>query len=80
MTCDNTMAGMSTLDMCKLQWRIECWGENGWNFWNHKRWNQAPVYSGSNHWSTNAVTIEHMTWEIPDKETQTNPHWANVAR
>ena len=80
MTCDNTMAGMSTLDMCKLQWRLECWAENGWNFWNAKRWNQAPTYEGSNHWSTNAVTIEHMTWEIPDKETQTNPHWASVSR
>ena len=82
LTCDNypSMQGMSALEMCKLQWRIECWGENGWNFWNAKRWNEAPVYSGSNHWSTNSVTIDHMTWEIPEKETQTNPHWANVSR
>lgn len=82
LTCDNypAMQGMSALDMCKLQWRIECWGENGWNFWNSKRWNQAPVYEGSNHWSTTAVTIDHMTWEIPEQETQTNQYWANVNR
>ena len=77
LTCDNypSMSGMSAMDMVKLQWRIECWGENGWNFWNAKRWNEAPRYEGSNHWSTTSVTIDHMTWEIPDKEIQTNPHW-----
>lgn len=82
LTCDTypAMAGMSALDMCKLQWRIECWMENGWNFWNAKRWNEVPVYSGSNHWSANSVTIDHMTWEIPDEETQVNPGWASVSR
>ena len=83
LTCDNypSMQGMSALEMCKLQWRIECWGENGWNFWNAKRRNEVPVYEGSNHWSDKrSVTIDHMTWEIPEKETQTNPHWASVSR
>lgn len=81
LTCDNypSMQGMSVLDMCKLQWRIECWGENGWKFWNSKRWGEVPAYEGSNHWSQKR-TVEHTTWEIPDNETQTNPHWSNVAR
>ena len=82
LTCDNypSMQGMSALDMCKLQWRIECWGENGWNFWNAKRWNEVPTYQGTNHWSTTTLSIDHMTWEIPEKETQTNPNWGSVAR
>jgi hypothetical protein len=81
LTCDNypSMQGMSVLNMVKLQWRIECWGENGWKFWNSKRWGEVPAYEGSNHWSQKR-TVEHTTWEIPDNETQTNPHWSNVAR
>ncbi len=78
LTCDTypSMQGKSALEMVKLQWRMEMWAENGMNFFNHKRWNEAPVYEGSNHWSDKtSVTIEHMTWDIPDKETQTNPNW-----
>lgn len=77
LTCDTypSMSGMSALDMVKLQWRMEMWGENGCNFFNHKRWNEQPVYEGSNHWSKNSVTIEHMTWDIPRQELQTNPNW-----
>jgi hypothetical protein len=70
---------MSVLNMVKLQWRIECWGENGWKFWNSKRWGEVPAYEGSNHWSQKR-TVEHTTWEIPDNETQTNPHWSSVSR
>lgn len=78
LTCDNypSMRGLSALEMVKLQWRMEMWAENGLNFFNHKRWNEAPVYEGANHWSDRtSVTIEHMTWDIPDKETQANPNW-----
>lgn len=78
LNCKNypSMQGKSALEMVKLQWRMEMWAENGINFFNHKRWNEAPVYLGNNHWSDKtAVTIEHMTWDIPDKETQTNPNW-----
>ena len=77
LTCDNypSMQGMSALEMVKLQWRMEMWGENGCNFFNHKRWNEQPVYEGSNHWSTTPVEIAHMTWDIPQQETQTNPNW-----
>ena len=77
LTCDNypSMQGMSALEMVKLQWRMEMWGENGCNFFNHKRWNEQPVYEGSNHWSTTPVEIAHMTWDVPQQETQTNPNW-----
>lgn len=75
MTCDNTMAGMSTMDMVKLQWRIELWGEGDWAFYNCKRWNEVPA-RGANQWSKNAVSINRMTWEIPTKERQGNPYWA----
>lgn len=72
MTCDNTMAGMSTLDMVKLQWRIEMWGENDWAFFNEKRWNEQPS-RGANHWSRNQIS--HFTWDIPREERQGNPYW-----
>lgn len=77
LTCDTypSMKGLSALDMVKLQWRLEMWAENGCNFFNHKRWNEVPAYEGTNHWSNTSVTIEHMTWEIPEKETLTNPYW-----
>ena len=62
MTCDNTMAGMSTMDMVKLQWRIEMWGEGDWAFYNQKRWGTQHK-RGANHWSN--TQISHFTLEIP---------------
>ena len=76
MTCDNTMQGMTVMDMVKLQWRIEMWGEADWAFFNMKRWNEVPA-RGENQWSKNTVTIPHMTWEIPQPERQGNPYWRN---
>jgi hypothetical protein len=79
LTCDNypSMAGMSALDMVKLQWRIEMWGENGNEFANNKRWGVATDRTGSAiHWSNGKTyTVEHMTYEIPIQETSTNGHW-----
>lgn len=72
MTCDNTMPGKSALDMVKLQWRIEMWGEGDWAFFNQKRWKETPS-RGANHWST--VTVPSYTWEIPQIERQGNPYW-----
>lgn len=72
MTCDNTMSGMSTMDMVRLQWRLEMWGEGDWSFFNEKRWNWQPT-RGANHWSTNQ--IPRFTWEIPLQERQGNPYW-----
>ena len=75
MTCDNTMSGKTALDMVKLQWRIEMWGERDWVFMNAKRWNEVPPRSGSNQWNQTKIDISHMTWEIPDAERIGNPYW-----
>lgn len=75
MTCDNTMAGKSVMDMVKLQWRIEMWGEGDWAFFNQKRWGSQNV-RGANHWST--TQISHFTWEIPQKERLGNPYWNTI--
>lgn len=75
MTCDNTMAGMSTMDMVKLQWRIEMWGEGDWAFYNQKRWGTQHK-RGTNHWSK--TQISHFTWEIPQKERIGNPYWKSL--
>lgn len=75
MTCDNTMAGMSTMDMVKLQWRIEMWGEGDWAFYNQKRWG-TQNQRGANHWSK--TQISHFTWEIPQKERIGNPYWKSL--
>ena len=75
MTCDNTMAGMSTMDMVKLQWRIEMWGEGDWAFYNQKRWGTQHM-RGANHWSK--TQISHFTWEIPQKERIGNPYWKSL--
>ena len=74
MTCDNSMSGKSVLDMVKLQWRIEMWGEGDWAFFNRKRWNETFT-RGSNHWSTADVPTEGWTWQIPQTERQGNPYW-----
>ncbi len=79
LTCDNysSMAGLSVLDMVKLQWRIEMWGENGLEYSNSKRWNVDINRNGSAvHWSSGKIyKVEHMTYEIPIQETSTNPNW-----
>jgi hypothetical protein len=72
MTCANTMPGMSALDMVKLQWRLEMWGEGDWAFFNQKRWGQQ-FERGANHWSK--TQIQQFTWKIPQQERQGNPYW-----
>ena len=74
MTCANTMAGKSALDIVKLQWRIEMWGEGDWAFFNQKRWGTQNA-RGNNHWSNTPIPTEGWTWEIPQKERQGNPYW-----
>jgi len=79
LTCDNypSMAGLSVLDMVKLQWRIEMWGENGNEYANCKRWGIDIDRTGSSiHWGSGTTyTTEHMTYEIPIQETSTNNYW-----
>lgn len=74
MTCDNTMAGKTVLDMVKLQWRIEMWGEGDWAFFNQKRWKESFT-RGANHWSKTGIPAEGWTWQIPQRERQGNPYW-----
>jgi len=77
LNCDNypSMSGMSALDMVKLQWRIEMWGENGREYFNNKRWNIDVNRSGSaNHWSQYSLKWNEMTLQIPLKELETNPN------
>ena len=74
MTCANTMAGKSALDMVKLQWRLEMWGEGDWAFFNQKRWGVRNE-RGSNHWSKSLIPAQGFIWEIPRQERQGNPYW-----
>ena len=75
LTCDNYKGGLSTWELIKLQWRIEMWGENGLNYYCHKRWNEPSVRTGSNHWRDNTWTVDDMEWQIPLTELQTNSYW-----
>ena len=79
LTTDNypAMSGLSVLDMVKLQWRMEMWGENGLDYSNSKRWGQDVDRNGSSvHWSNGKIyKVENMTYEIPIQETSTNPNW-----
>ena len=75
LTCDNYKGNLSTWDQIKLQWRIEMWGENGLNYYCHKRWNEPSVRTGTNHWNTTTWTVEKMEWEIPMNELQNNSYW-----
>ncbi len=75
LTCDTYKGSLSTWEQIKLQWRIEMWGENGLNYYCHKRWNEASTRSGSNHWNTSSWSVDDMEWEIPLKELQTNSYW-----
>ena len=75
LTCDTYKGSLSTLDQIKLQWRIEMWGENGLNYYCHKRWNEPSTRTGSNHWNTTSWSVDEMEWKIPLKELQTNSYW-----
>lgn len=75
MTCANYKGGLNTWDLIKLQWQIEMWGENGLDYYCHKRWNTDAVRNGSNHWKDYTWSVADMEWQIPLKELSTNPNW-----
>ncbi|MBR1575928.1 MAG: RagB/SusD family nutrient uptake outer membrane protein [Bacteroidales bacterium] len=75
LTCDTYKGNLSTWEQIKLQWRIEMWGENGLNYYCHKRWNEPSIRTGSNHWNDKTWTVDEMEWKIPLKELQTNSYW-----
>lgn len=75
LTCNNYGNATSTLDMVKLQWRIEMWGENGLEYYNNKRWGNAVTRSANtNHWDQATIPISQMTWAFPSDETNYNPN------
>jgi hypothetical protein len=75
LTCDTYGGGAtSVLDMVKLQWRIEMWGENGLEYYNNKRWGVDAVRAGTNHINDFTITVDKMTLDIPANETLYNPY------
>jgi hypothetical protein len=78
LTCDTYpgASNLSALDMVKLQWRIEMWGENGLEYYNNKRWGVTVVRSTetSNHRINATIGVNLMTLEIPANETLLNPN------
>ena len=76
LSCSNYKGNLSTWDLIMLQWRIEMWGENGLNYYCHKRWNTPSTRTGSNHWNDTSWSVDQMEWQIPLKELQTNSFWA----
>jgi hypothetical protein len=75
LTCDNYGMTGSALDMVKLQWRIEMWGENGSEYYNNKRWGNPAIRTrASGHWEDVTIGVDLMTLEIPSDETLYNPN------
>lgn len=79
LTCDTYqgMSGMSVMDMVKLQWRIEMWGENGLEYFNLRRWNDKVDRLGSTvHYSFIgwSPATDTNTFEVPIVE-QTTGNW-----
>jgi hypothetical protein len=76
LTCDNYGVANNVLDMVKLQWRIEMWGENGLEYYNNKRWGNQVIRSSatSNHWDNATISVDMMTMEIPTNEIIYNPN------
>lgn len=75
LTCDNYKGGLNTWELIQLQWQIEMWGENGLDYYCHKRWNTDAVRQGGNHWVDYTWKVADMEWQIPLKELSTNSHW-----
>ena len=79
LTCANypSMSGLSDIEMVRLQWRIEMWGENGREYFNNKRWNiNIDRSSSTNHWAKALATKwENMTLDIPKEEKQNNEYY-----
>lgn len=69
------VAGSSTLDVVKLQWRIEMWGEGGREYYNNKRWGVDVNRTGSTvHPKIVTYSANKMTLAIPERELQDNPN------
>lgn len=75
LTCDNYKGGLGTWEQIQLQWQIEMWGENGLDYYCHKRWNTDAVRQSGNHWKDYTWKVEDVEWQIPQKELSTNSNW-----
>lgn len=76
LTCATYKGNLSTWELIKLQWAIEMWGEYGFDYYNHKRWNEPSTRTAANHWNKTNWSVDDMEWQIPLKELSTNSYWA----
>ncbi|MDR1455069.1 MAG: RagB/SusD family nutrient uptake outer membrane protein [Tannerella sp.] len=76
LTCDSYGGASTALDMVKLQWRIEMWGENGLEYYNNKRWGITVTRKSNvtNHWDEATITPSQMKWAFPTDESIYNPN------
>lgn len=77
LTVDDYGTASSILDMVKLQWRIEMWGENGLEYYNNKRWGvnvQRAAAPQDIHRNKMTIMVDQMTLDIPDNEIMYNPN------
>lgn len=72
LTTDDYASAGSMLDIVKLQWRIEMWGECGREYYNNKRWGVDVDRSNSLHVEPIKWSADKMTLHIPDRELQDN--------
>lgn len=73
LTIDDYKSAGSTLDIVKLQWRIEMWGEGGREYYNNKRWGVNVDRSGSTvHPKIVSYPANKMTLAMPERELQDN--------
>lgn len=73
LTVEDYKSAGSTLDIVKLQWRIEMWGEGGREYYNNKRWGVNVDRSGSTvHPKIVSYPANKMTLAMPERELQDN--------
>ncbi len=73
LTIDDYKSAGSTLEIVKLQWRIEMWGEGGREYYNNKRWGVNVDRSGSTvHPKIVSYPANKMTLAMPERELQDN--------
>ena len=74
LTVDDYASAGSTLDIVKLQWSIEMWGEGGREYYNNKRWGVNVDRTGSTvHPKIVSYPANKMTLAMPEREMQDNP-------
>lgn len=72
LTTDDYASAGSMLDIVKLQWRIEMWGEGGREWYNNKRWGVNVDRSNSLHAEAITWSADKMTLHLPERELEDN--------